>query len=288
MCGPVVMAAVRAEMTRRGLVGVAGGAMVAGALAARPARAAAQGATPVARGTGTVALAGFSSIVDLSHTITPEFPLFPGGTPFEMTSLQTYEANGYYGNRIAVDEHTATHMDAPAHFAPEGLTADRLPVAGFVAPLAVIDISAKAATNEDAQVIPDDILAWESANGPLPAGAFVAMYSGWEVRLSDPATYLNADPDPDGGFHYPGFHPDTATLLVEERDIVGIGVDTLSLDFGQSADFLTHLTVLPAGKYGIENLANLADLPVAGATLIVGGPKHVNASGGPSRVFALF
>ncbi len=111
------------------------------------------------------------------------------------------------------------------------------------------------------------------------------MYCGWEARLGEPGAYLNGDAD--GGFHYPGFHPDTAVLLVEERDIVGIGVDTLSLDFGQSPDFGTHLTVLPAGKYGIENLANLGVLPAAGATVIVGGPKHENASGGPARVFAL-
>jgi kynurenine formamidase len=289
MCGPVVMAAVRAEMNRRGLFGAAGATVLAGAVGGRSVSAARQGATPVSGSSGTTGgtttIAQFSSIVDLSHTITPDFPLFPGGTPFELTSLQTFEADGYYGNRIAVDEHTATHMDAPAHFDPDGLTADRLPVAGFVAPLAVIDISGRAANDSDAQVLPDDILEWEAVNGSLPPGAFVAMFSAWESRLSDPTTYLNEGAD--GGFHYPGFHPDTAVLLVAERDIVGIGVDTLSLDYGQSADFQTHLTVLPAGKYGIENLANLGDLPAAGATVIVGGPKHLNASGGPARIFAL-
>ena len=87
---------------------------------------------------------------------------------------------------------------------------------------------------------------------------------------------------------FPGFHPDTAALLGEERDIVGIGVDTVSLDFGASTDFGTHKTVLGAGRYGLENLAALGTVPTAGATIIVGGPKHANASGGPTRVFALF
>jgi len=285
MCGPVVMAAVRAEVNRRRLLGLVGAAVATGALGART-KAARQTATPVGgAAVGTIALGPVSSIVDLTHTLTPDFPVFPGWSPPEITTLVTVEDDGYYGLRIAFDEHTATHMDAPAHFAAAGLTADRLPVAGFVAPLAVVDISARAANDADAQVMPDDIAAWEAANGGLPAGALVAMYSGWEARLAEPGAFLNlAD---DGTAHFPGFHPDAARLLVEERDIVGIGVDTMSIDYGASTDFGTHLTVLPAGKYGLENLANLGALPPAGATVIVGGPKHVNASGGPSRVFAV-
>jgi kynurenine formamidase len=88
--------------------------------------------------------------------------------------------------------------------------------------------------------------------------------------------------------HYPGIHPDAAMLLVEERDIVGVGVDTLSQDFGASTDFATHVTILGAGKYGVEGIANLGNVPPTGATVIVGGPKHVAASGGPSRLFALY
>jgi kynurenine formamidase len=285
MCGPVVMAAVRTEINRRRMLGAAGAALLTGAFAGS-ARAARWQATPVGGAAEQlIALAGFTAIVDLSHTITPEFPLFPGGTPYELVPLQTFAENGYYGNRIQVDEHTATHMDAPAHFDPDGVTAERLPASGFVAPLAIVDIADRAAADPDAQVVPDDILAWEAANGPLPAGAFVAMRSGWEARLAEPGAFLNQAED--GSLHFPGFHPDATSLLVEGRDVVGIGVDTMSLDFGASADFATHVIALSAGKYGLESLANLAGLPAAGATLIVGGPKHENASGGPSRVFAL-
>jgi kynurenine formamidase len=85
----------------------------------------------------------------------------------------------------------------------------------------------------------------------------------------------------------PGWHPDATTMLVTEREIVGMGVDTVSLDFGASTDFGTHLTLLPAGKFGIENLANLDSAPATGAWVIIGGPKHENASGGPSRVYAV-
>jgi kynurenine formamidase len=164
--------------------------------------------------------------------------------------------------------------------------ANELPVAQFFAPLAVIDISARAASDPDAQVMPDDILAWESDHGALPAGAFVAMSSGWDARIDDPAAFINLGDD--DLLHFPGFHPDAAALLIEERDITGIGVDTLSLDYGSSTDFGTHIAILGAGKYGIEGLAALAAAPPTGGLIVVGGPKFMIGSGGPSRVMALF
>ena len=112
------------------------------------------------------------------------------------------------------------------------------------------------------------------------------MYSGWEDRLPDAEAFSNADSS--RVQHYPGIHPDAAILLVDERDIVEVGVDTLSQDFGASVDFATHVTILGAGKYGVEGIANLGTVPPAGASIIVGEPKHVAASGGPSRLFALF
>ncbi|MEA2598645.1 MAG: hypothetical protein QOF01_5114 [Thermomicrobiales bacterium] len=177
-------------------------------------------------------------------------------------------------------------MDAPAHFAEDGASAERLPVARLVAALAVVDISGRAASDPDAQLMPDDILAWERQHGPLPAGALVAMHSGWDARVGDAAAFINQDAS--GAPHFPGFHSDAAAMLVDERDIVGIGVDTVSLDFGASTDFATHNTVLPAGRYGLENLAALGKVPPSGATIIVGGPRHLGASGGPTRAFALF
>jgi kynurenine formamidase len=187
---------------------------------------------------------------------------------------------------LTLDEHTGTHLDAPAHFTEGGLTADLLPVENLVAPLAVVDISSRAASDPDAELTPDDITAWEDANGPLPDNALVAMYSGWEARLADPASYVNAD-DSDVQ-HYPGFHPEAAEFLVSERNIAGIAVDTLSQDYGASTTFATHVTILGAGKYGVENIAGLSTVPPLGATVVIGGPKHVNASGGPARVYAFW
>jgi len=272
------MARVRASLNRRQMLGIAG---TLGALALTPRGVLAQSATPMA----TPTVSGFSSIVDLTHTLTQEFPVFPGGVQAEITVDNTIAENGFYTNLLNLQEHTGTHMDAPAHFVEGGTTADMIPVEQFVAPMAVIDISAKTESDPDSQLTVDDILAWEDANGELPAGAFVAMYSGWESRLSDPASFINLDGD--DVQHYPGFDPAAAAFLIEERNIVGIGVDTLSLDFGASQDFGTHITILSAGGYGLENVANLGTLPASGATIIVGGPKHEAASGGPTRAFAL-
>src|SRR5215211_3389476 len=275
MCSPKIMALVRQRTgtSRRDLLraGAATGlaAAVAGPLLARPARA--QQATPVA----SAFPGGFTRVVDLSHTWGPDFPMYPGAQQPDIQVIVTIAENGFFKNQLTLDEHTGTHMDAPAHFAETGATADQLPVENFIAPLVVVDVSERTASDPDTQGTVDDLTAWESTNGPIPAGAFVALYSGWEFRVSDPETYINLDESDVA--HFPGWHPDAAAFLVTERDIVGAGVDTLSLDFGAATDFGTHLTLLPAGKYGIENLANLADVPLASATVIFGGPTRVLA-----------
>ena len=291
MCSPQVMATVQEAVSRRrflGRLGAAGATAMLGTVALTAGRATGQEAATPAAGplASPAALGGFTQIQDLSHVVTPDFPMYPGAPQPDMILLRTIQQNGFYKNLLVLDEHTGTHMDAPAHFVPDGTSAERLPVERLVAPLAVIDISERAASDPDAQVMPDDILAWESQHGPLPAGAFVAMNSGWDAKVGDPASYLNQDAS--GLPHFPGFHPDAAAMLVNERDITAIGVDTVSLDFGAAKVFDTHKIVLPAGKYGIENLAALGSVPPSGATIIIGGPKHVNASGGPTRAFAVF
>ena len=131
----------------------------------------------------------------------------------------------------------------------------------------------------------DDLLAWEKRNGRLPRGVFVAMHSGWDARIGNADRFLNRDAK--GTMHAPGFSEEAARFLVQERDIVGAGVDTLSLDKAEAQKFVAHLALLGAGKYGVELLANLNAVPPSGATIIVGAPKHEGASGGPVRVFAV-
>lgn len=195
------------------------------------------------------------------------------------------EEDGFNANNLSFNEHTGTHLDAPFHFDADGETAEEIEVERLIAPLAVLDISDRAARDADATVTVDDIRAWEKRHGRLPGGAFVAAYSGWEERISDPVAFLNADSSET--LHFPGFGVEAAEFLVDERDVVGAGVDTASLDPGNTQDFGAHLALLGAGKYGLENLANLREVRPSGATIIVGGPKHEGATGGPARVFAV-
>lgn len=269
MCAPHVMEAVARSVSRRSFLGAGLGLLAAQALAQQE-----------------VPGKAFSRVVDLTHELSPEIPLFPGAEPMRITPLVTVRQNGYYGNRLDLWEHSGTHMDAPAHFVEGAPTAEKLPVSLLIAPLAVVHIHGRAARDPDTQLSVDDLLAYEKQYGRLPKGAFVAMHSGWETRWQDPMAFLNQDAS--GTLHFPGFSPEAAAFLVREREIVGIGVDTLSLDFGPSKDFKTHITVLGAGKYGLENLANLAQVPPAGALIFVGGPKHKAASGGPVRAVAVW
>ena len=276
MCAPSVIDAVREDLSRRGFLGVLG-ASVAAAVAA-PALGRAQGKP--------VRLAkGFREIFDLTHTFSPKLPVFPAFKPVQIRERFTIARDGFFANEITFDEHTGTHMDAPAHFVANTPTADRLPADRFFAPLAVVSIEARAAKDADAMVTVDDLLAWEKAHGRIPRGAFVAMHCGWDARIGDAARFLNKDAK--GTMHAPGFSEQAARFLVAERDIVGVGVDTLSLDKAEAQKFVAHLALLGAGKYGVELIANLGRVPAAGATIIVGAPKHEGASGGPARVYAV-
>ncbi|MFT5142153.1 MAG: kynurenine formamidase [Rhodothermales bacterium] len=225
----------------------------------------------------------FDRIVDLTHTLRQDFPTYFGPSQLSIETLFHAETDGFNLNQWTVNEHTGTHMDAPFHF-NGSQSADLIPVDRLVGPLAVIDIRARAADNPDAQVTPDDIRAWEAAHGPLPAGAIVAMNSGWDAHVMDSDRFRNADAD--GTMHFPGFHIEVADFLLAERDVSGVMVDTLSLDHGPSPDFAFHFRWLPADHWGIEGAANLSELPASGATVVVGGPKIQGATGGPSRIIA--
>ena len=160
--------------------------------------------------------------------------MFPAFKPIQIRPKFSLAKDGFFANEITFDEHTGTHMDAPVHFVANAPTADRLPVEKFFAPLAVISIADRAAKDADALLSVDDVLAWEKQHGRLPAGAFVAMYSGWDARIGNAERFLNKDAK--GTMHAPGFSEEVARFLVTERDIVGAGVDTLSLDGASAAE----------------------------------------------------
>jgi kynurenine formamidase len=228
------------------------------------------------------AIAQSGGVVDMTHLLSEEFPTFGGAPGIAYDKQFDFAANGYNLYRLTIDEHTGTHIDAPLHFSPDGASVAEIPVTSLVCPLAVIDIAARAAEDPDTQVTPDDIAAWIAANGPIPDGACVAMHSGWADKVGTPAFRGT-----DAGLSFPGFHIEATEMLMEETGAVAMAVDTLSLDHGKSADFATHYAWLPSGRYGIECLAGLAQVPAAGATLIVGAPKTRGGTGGPARIFAM-
>jgi kynurenine formamidase len=275
MCAPTVIQSVRDEISRRGFLTVLGGAVAAAAVS-----------THVEAQQKPVRLAnGFRDVHDLTHPFSARTPVFPAFKPVQIKPKFSIAKDGFFANEITFDEHTGTHMDSPAHFVSGQPTADRLPADKFIAPLAVIHIESRASKDADAVVTIDDVIAWEKQYGRLPAGAFVAMYSGWGARFANAERFLNKDAK--GTMHAPGFSEDVAKFLTKERDIVGVGVDTLSLDIAAASKFVAHLAFLGAGKYGVELIANLNGVPPSGATIVVGGPKHEGASGGPCRVYAL-
>jgi len=275
MCAPSVIAAVEQELTRRHFLGAV--AAPAAAAALRQGRAAAP-AKPV-RLAG-----GFRDVFDLTHPLSSRTPVYPAFRQLSYVEKFTIAKDGFGCGELTYNEHTGTHMDAPIHFVAGKMTVDRLPPEQFFAPLAVISIKARVDKNPDTAVTVDDVLAWERQHGRLPPGAFVAMYSGWESRFDDAKRFVNADAQ--GTAHTPGFSGEAAKLLVE-RGVVGVGVDTLSLDLGTSSSPVAHLAVLGAGRYGVEVIANLTTVPPSGAMVIVGAPKHVGGTGGPVRLYAV-
>jgi kynurenine formamidase len=220
---------------------------------------------------------------DLTHLFRAGFPMYVGDPPSRRTVFD-FDPDGFYAQAWTFAEHSGTHMDAPGHFTPGGRLTPDLDPEELFAPLAVIDISGRAAADPDAEVEVRDLRAYERHHGRIPRRAAVCMYSGWESRVGDPDAYRN--PGPDGLFHFPGFSLDAVEWLLERRRIRAIGVDTLSLDFGASTTFAVHALLLGADRYGIENLANLGRVPPRGAEAIVGVIPWEEGSGGPCRVLA--
>ena len=246
------------------------------------------------------ALAGGSvRVIDLSQTLSPRFPQivlppeFDQCAPFRMEEISRYDARGpgWYWNNLSFGEHTGTHFDAPVHWItgrdlPNNST-DTLPPAAFVAPACVIDCSAEAARDADFLLTADHLRAWEEKNGRIPARAWVLMRTDWSKR-TDPVAYQDFD---EAGQHTPGPEASAVRFLVEERDALGFGTETIGTDAGQAAHFRPpypcHTYMHGAGRYGLQCLANLDLLPPVGAVVIAAPLKIQRGSGSPVRALAL-
>ena len=243
--------------------------------------------------------AGRITVVDLTQPLEPATPviglppIFASSPGVTIDVISRYDERGpaWYWNAIALGEHTGTHFDAPIHWVsgkdlPDN-ACDTIPPRRFIGPACVIDVTADVAQDPDFLLSVDRVLAWEAEHGRIPAGAWVLLRTGWSRRRTADE-FLNVGAD---GPHSPGFHQRTSELLARERDVLGVGVETIGTDAGQAGTFNppfpNHAVMHGAGKFGLASLCNLDQLPPTGAVVIAAPLKIVNGSGSPLRVIAL-
>ena len=254
---------------------------------------------PLLAGLVSELAAGRIRVVDLTQTLIPDFPTialppeFGQAAPVRIEEISRYDERGpsWYWNNLSFGEHTGTHFDAPIHWVsgrnlPNNAT-DTIPAENFIGPAAVIDCVAEARQNADFLMSVDFVRAWEEQHGRIPPRSWVLMRTDWSKRL-DPETFQNFDEE---GQHTPGPDPDCVRFLVDERNVLGFGTETIGTDAGQ-AHYLTppypcHFYMHGANRYGLQCLANLDQLPATGAVLICPPLKIRKGSGSPLRVLAL-
>jgi kynurenine formamidase len=220
-------------------------------------------------------------------------PIFGGSPGLTLTEISRYNERGpaWYWNVLHLGEHTGTHFDAPIHWVtgkdlPDNAT-DTIPPRKFIGPACVIDVTDEVKASPDFLLTSERVRAWESEHGTIPAGAWVLLRTGWSQKQGREA-FLGGGPD---GAHSPGFARECSEFLARERDVLGVGVETVGTDAGQAGTFdppfPNHTTMHGAGKFGITSLINLDQLPPTGAIVIAAPLKIVNGSGSPLRVIAI-
>ena len=238
----------------------------------------------------STALSG--TIVDLSHDYSDQTIFWPTAEGFKLDKVaggMTPQGYYYAANNFATAEHGGTHLDAPVHFAEGRWSVDQIPVEQLVGAASVVDLSAKCAAQPDYQVTVDDLTTWEKTNGSLN-GSILLIRTDYSKRWSDAAGYLGTAERGEAAvpkLHFPGIHPEAARWLVANRTVKAVGIDTASIDYGQSTLFETHRALYERNIPGLENLANLDRLPARGATLVALPMKIKGGSGAPLRAVAI-
>ena len=309
MCSPAIIEQVKKRINRRNMLAGLGGIGAVAASGCLPAAVSSKksapsknSATPAPKkrrwASKPVDQVSFSRVVDLSHTLHPDFPAWfeegkeittKGNRTFvppaivEVKPVFEWEHEKVNLNQVTYWEHVGTHMDAPAHFS-EGSTVDEIPVEDLVLPLVVISIKSRAARDPLALLNIEDIRAWEDDNGPIPDRACVAMNSGWAKHVK---TRKFKSLDKKGRHRQPAFHIDAVEYLMKAREVVALAVDTFSFDNQHSPNSDVHYRWLGDERWGIENVNNLDDVPTTGATIVVGQPSIKGGTGGPNRTMAL-
>jgi len=238
-------------------------------------------------------------VVDLTADLSSDTPLlplppqWPNTPPFQLHEISRYDDRGpaWYWNWFSTGEHTGTHFDAPIHWIsgkdlPEN-SVDLLPARLFIGPACVFDITVESKSNPDFLVDVSFIEEWERVNGRIPVRSWILLRSGWSKRKSA-AEYLNMD---ENGPHTPGWTREASLFLAEQRDVLGVGVETVGTDAGQAArfdpPFCNHFVMHGHGKFGLASLTNLDVLPLTGSVVIAAPLKIAKGSGSPVRVIAL-
>jgi len=238
-------------------------------------------------------------VVDLTETLRPEYPTiqlpeeFRQASPFKSEVLSRYDENGaaWYWQDITLNEHTGTHFDAPCHWVtgkdvPNGTT-DTLPTERMIAPVVVIDCSQQVAADKGFILTIDFLEQWEAEHGLIPAGSWVFLRSDWR-KIADPDNYTNMQDD---GAHSPGPDVEACKWMIEQRDVLGFGCETIGTDAGQAFSFdppyPAHHFFMGSGRYGLQCMTNLDLLPATGAVILSAPLKILNGSGSPLRVLAL-
>jgi kynurenine formamidase len=231
-----------------------------------------------------------AKVIDLTHGFDANTIYWPTEKGFQWEKeIWGKTGSGYFyaSAKFASAEHGGTHIDSPIHFAEGKQSVDQLTVQQLIGPAVVIDISTACAKNSDYLASPEDIAAWEKAHGKIPGGSIVLFRTGWSAHWKNKKRYMGTEkPNDVAGLHFPGIAAASAKVLLNRR-VRGVGIDTASIDHGQSKDFLVHRTLYGAGLYGLENIADLEKLPATGATLIALPMKIVGGTGAPVRIIAI-
>ena len=249
------------------------------------------GCTPEAPDLGGVFDGTAGRWIDLTHSFSESTIYWPTDTAgFELDTLALGPTPGgwfYASYAFSSAEHGGTHLDAPVHFAEGRLTTDEIPLSGLIGPAAVVDVSDRA--DRDYLITIEDLTSWEAEHGELPNGGILMLRTGWGARWDDRTTYLGTaltGPEAVAELHFPGLSAEAAEWLVENRGIVAVGIDTPSIDRGQSTDFRAHVILYAENVSGFENVANLDLLPETGSYVVALPMKIEGGSGGPLRIVA--
>lgn len=234
-----------------------------------------------------------SRLIDLTHAFGPDTIVWPTEQNFQLIVQQAGETpGGYYyaSNRLEMAEHGGTHIDAPIHFAKGGQTLDQIPIEHLVGAGVRIDVTAQCARDRDYRVTVQDFERWEAAHGLIPNRSIVFLDTGFARFWPSRQRYLGTELrglEAVRSLHFPGLHPDAAAWLVRERQVKAVGIDTASIDDGQSSKFETHVALLSQNVPVFENLSDLRELPYRGFEIIALPMKIAGGTGGPLRVIAV-